>query len=220
MHMIPRLCCQITFTVKERNTRRIKLIIHNVQMNSSNSKNNLGNALGEGRLHSPTIASELLVDHKSEDAHHGGTAVVQLDGALGQLGLLVEGVPAEVDGAVAEVTWEISGCGAIGGVLHHTELEGTNEENNLDKARSGDGIRAVDGGPAVGEGVEGVSRVVDVTREVGAGAGDEVAQEGELGDASVLDLDETEAVELLLVGAIEQAEGIKEAERGWVLENE
>jgi hypothetical protein len=55
---------------------------------------------------------------------------------------------------------------------------------------------------------------------VGAGAGDEVAQEGELGDASVLDLDETEAVELLLVGAIEQAEGIKEAERGWVLENE
>ena len=46
---------------------------------------------------------DLLVDHKSEDAHHGGTAVVELDGALGELGLLVEGVPAEVDGAIAEV---------------------------------------------------------------------------------------------------------------------
>ena len=154
------------------------------------------------------------MDHKSKNAHHGGTAVVQLDSALGQLGLRVEGVPAEVDGAVAEVTWEISGGGAIGGVLHHTKLEGANEENNLGKARSGDGIRAIDGGPAVGEGVERVPRVVDVAREVDTGAGDDVSQEGDLGNASVLDLDVTEAVESLLVGAIKQAEGIEEAERG------
>jgi len=100
------------------------------------------------------------------------------------------------------------------GVLHHTELEGANEENNLGKARSGDGIRAIDGGPAVGEGVERVSRVVDVAREVDTGAGDDVSQEGELGNASVLDLDVTEAVESLLVGAIKQAEGVEEAERG------
>ena len=136
-------------------------------MNSSNSKKNLGNTLGERRLHTSNyreLASELLMDHESEDSHHGGTTVVQLDGALGELGLLVEGVPAEVEGSVAVVTWEISGCGAIGGVLHHTKLEGTNEENNLGKARSGDGIRAVDGGPAVGEGGEGVSQVVDVAR--------------------------------------------------------
>ena len=46
------------------------------------------------------------------------------------------------------------------------------------------------------------------------GTGDDVAQEGKLGDASVLYLDVTEAVESLLVGAIEQAEGIEEAERG------
>jgi len=44
--------------------------------------------------------------------------------------------------------------------------------------------------------------------------GDDVAQEGKLGDASVFYLDVTEAVESLLVGAIEQAEGIEEAERG------
>ena len=113
--------------------------------------------MGERRLHTYNyreLASELLMDHKSKDSHHGGTTVVQLNGALGELGVLVKGVTAEVEGSVALVTWEISGCGAIGGVLHHTKLEGTNEENNLGKARSGDGIRAEEGGPAVGEGVE------------------------------------------------------------------
>jgi hypothetical protein len=49
---------------------------------------------------------------------------------------------------------------------------------------------------------------------VDTGTGDDVAQEGKLGDASVLYLDVMEAVESLLVGAIKQAKGIEEAERG------
>ena len=53
------------------------------------------------------------MDHKAKDAHHGGTAVVELDGTLGKLGLLVEGVPAEVKGAVAEVTGEITGSAPL-----------------------------------------------------------------------------------------------------------
>jgi len=48
------------------------------------------------------------VHHEAKDAHHGGTAVVELDAALGKLGLLVEGVPAEVEGAVAEISGELS----------------------------------------------------------------------------------------------------------------
>ena len=49
-------------------------------------------------------------------------------------------------------------------------------------------------GDAVGVGVEGMSGVVDVTGEVDSGAGHDLAQEeGELGDASMLDLDVTEA---------------------------
>jgi hypothetical protein len=114
------------------------------------------------------------VDHKSKDAHHGSAAVVQLYGALGQLGLRVQEVPPKADGAILEVTWEISRGGAIGGVLHHTKLKGTNKQNNLGKARSGDGIRPVDGGPAAGEGVERVSQIVNVFREVDAGTGDEL----------------------------------------------
>ena len=46
--------------------------------------------------------------HEAEDAHHGGPAVVELDGALAELGVLGEGVPAEVEGTVAEISGELS----------------------------------------------------------------------------------------------------------------
>jgi hypothetical protein len=42
------------------------------------------------------------------------------------------------------------GGGAVVGVLHDAELKGTNKENNLGEARSGDGIGAIDCGPAIG----------------------------------------------------------------------
>jgi len=121
---------------------------------------------------------ELLVDHEAEDAHHGGTAVVELDGALAELGLLIKGVPAEVKGTVAEVTGEFTGLGTVGGVLHDEELEEANEGDDLEETGLGDGVGAKDGGDAVGEGVEGVTGVVDVARKVDAVAGDDLAEEG------------------------------------------
>ena len=157
---------------------------------------------------------ELLVDHEAEDAHHGGTAVVELDGALGELGLLIEGVPAEVEGTVAEVTGEFTGLGTVGGVLHDEELEEADEGDDLEEALLGDGVGALDGGEAVGEGVEAVTGAVDGAIEVDAVAGDDLAEEGKLTDAAVLDLDVTEAVEALLVGILEEAEGVEEAKRG------
>jgi hypothetical protein len=33
--------------------------------------------------------SELVVNHKSQQSHHGGTALVELDGTLLKLGLLI-----------------------------------------------------------------------------------------------------------------------------------
>jgi len=168
-------------------------------------------------LHGPDdreLPTELLVYHEPEDAHHRSAALVQLDGALGELGLLVEGVPPEVDGAVAEIPGEIPRRCAVGGVLHDPELERTDEEDDLREALPGDGVRPVDRGPPVGERGEGVTGVVDVPREVDAGAGDDVPEERELRDAPVLDLDVPEAVEPLLVGVVEQAEGIEEPEGG------
>ncbi len=59
-----------------------------------------------------------------------------------------------------------------------------------------------------------MSRAVDVPRKVNAGGGNDVTQEGELGDASVLDLVVMKAVDSLLVGTIEQAKRIEVAKQG------
>ena len=151
------------------------------------------------------------MDHESKDTHHGGTAVVELDGTLGELGLLVKGVPAEVEGAVPEVTDELV-SGSLD-VLHDAKLENTDEGDDLGKSGSRDGVRSVDGGPAVGERVERVSGLVDASAEVDSGAGDDVSEEGKLGDTSVLDLDVSEALESLLVGVVKEAKRIEESER-------
>jgi len=49
----------------------------------------------------PDGDAELFVDHEAEDAHLGSAAVVEFDGALAELDLRAELVPAEVEGAVA-----------------------------------------------------------------------------------------------------------------------
>jgi hypothetical protein len=59
-----------------------------------------------------------------------------------------------------------------------------------------------------------VAAPVDVPGEVEAGAGGDLAEEGKLGDLAVLELDVAEAVEGLLVGPVEEAEGIVELEGG------
>ena len=151
------------------------------------------------------------MDHEAKDAHHGGTAVVELDGTLGKLGLLIEGIPAEVEGAVAEIAGEL---GLAGDVLHDEELEDANEGDNLEEALLGDGVGAVDGGKTVGEGIEGITGGVDAARKVDAVAGDDLAEEGKLTDTAVLDLNVTEAVEALLVGILKEAEGVKETKGG------
>ncbi|KAL7548381.1 hypothetical protein ACHAWF_014191, partial [Thalassiosira exigua] len=157
--------------------------------------------------------NDLLVDHEPEDAEHGGAAVVELDGALLELGLLIKVVPAEVDVAVAEVA-DVLVAGS-GHIAHEAALEPSDQADDLALAVEGDGIGADEGGDSVGEGVEGVSGVVDVSGEVDSGAGHDLAEEGELGDAAVLDLHVTEAVEALLGHvAAEHAEGVEEAERG------
>ncbi len=56
--------------------------------------------------------------------------------------------------------------------------------------------------------------VVDVSRKMESSTGDDLSQEGKLGDAAVLELDESKTVEALLVGTIEQAEGVEEAKGG------
>jgi hypothetical protein len=44
--------------------------------------------------------TELFVDHKGKDTHHGGTALVELNGTLLELSFGIERVPAKVNGAI------------------------------------------------------------------------------------------------------------------------
>ncbi len=114
--------------------------------------------------------SQLLVDHEAEDAHHRRAALVELDSPLLQLPLLGLLRPAEVE-PVAEVPPEFRLAGDIG---HDGNLVEGEKRQDLEEAGGGDGVRAIDGGEAVGEASEGVALEVDVPGEVSARAGDEV----------------------------------------------
>jgi hypothetical protein len=149
--------------------------------------------------------AELFVDHKGKDSHLGGTALVELDGTLLELGLLIEGVPSVVDGSVTEVSGEF---GFTGDVLHDRGLEDSNEKEELHKATSGD---LLEGGETVGDGRKGLSGVVDGSRKTDAGFLDKVSNNGKHRHTSVLDLDAAETVELLLVTIGDKAKGIKES---------
>ena len=151
--------------------------------------------------------AQLFVDHKGKDTHLGGTSVVELDGTLLKLGLFIEGVPAEVDGIITEVTNEFA---VAGQVTHDRGLEDSNKEEELDKSTSGDGR---EGGKSVGDVSEGGTREVDVSRKTDTGLSNEVSDNSKHGDTSVLELHKSEAVELLLVTIGDKSEGIEESER-------
>ena len=165
---------------------------------------------GGARRQDVKHVAELVVDHEAEEAHLRGAAVVELDGALGLLGLLVEGVPAEVNGTVAEIARELARLGAVGRVLHHEKLEEAHESEDLEGARH----RHLGGASPAGlNGREGGARVVDVTREAHARGSGEEARHAEHANAAVLELHVPEAVEALLVGVVEEAERVPAAER-------
>eukprot|EP00804_Cyclotella_cryptica_P028180 CCRYP_011040-RA/>CCRYP_011040-RA protein AED:0.21 eAED:0.21 QI:386/-1/0/1/-1/1/1/0/192 len=152
------------------------------------------------------------MDHESKNTHHGSTAVVELNGTLLELGLLIERVPAEVDVSVTEVSNML--VASSGNIAHEGALKDANESNDLDKSSSGDGVGAKESGDTIGERVERVTSIVDGSWEVDASTGHNLSEEGELGDAAMLDLDVTETVEALL-GAVtrEHSEGIEESKR-------
>ncbi|KAL7498620.1 hypothetical protein ACHAWT_007794, partial [Skeletonema menzelii] len=140
--------------------------------------NNLLKVANDGKVGIISKRLDLLVDHKSEDSEHSSTAVVQLNGTLLKLGLFIEVIPAEVNVSVTEVSNVlVSGSGNI---THEGNLQQSNEGDDLALSLEGDGIRSDQGGNTVGEGVEGVSGVVNVSGEVDSGTGGDLAKEGKL----------------------------------------
>ena len=99
-------------------------------------------------------------------------------------------------------------------VLHDERLEDADQQEDLCEAGAGDGVGPDDGGRPVGKGVEAVPVQVDAARQVEAGARREVADEGEHGDAPVLELHIAEPLELLPVAVRAEVERVVEAEGG------
>ncbi len=151
--------------------------------------------------------SQLLVDHEGQDSHHGGTSVVELDGSLLQLGVLIEGVPSVVKGSVAEVTREF---GFSGNILHDGKLQKTDQGNNLANTGSSN---VVEGGESVADTTEGKSLVVDISRETDPGFSDKVSEDGKHGDTSVLKFDVSKTGELFFVTIGNKSKRIEESKR-------
>jgi hypothetical protein len=101
-----------------------------------------------------------------QDSHLGGTALVELDGTLLELGLFIEGVPAEVD--------SVTGANSPKPVTSNmTDDSRTQQRKKLDKASSGD---LLEGGKTVGDGRKGLS---ESRSEDGCQLLDKVSNNGE-----------------------------------------
>ena len=146
------------------------------------------------------LALKDVVDHDAKDAHHSGTAVVELNIELAGLLLGVLDVSAEVSDAVVTVV--------LGGG-HPGELDKGEEGEDLGETGGGDGADAVNTVGDVGELEVGGGGKVSV--ELDVVVVDDGAEDGSHGDAAVLALDGTTTLEGLGL-SLEPAEGIVDAE--------
>ena len=153
------------------------------------------------------------MDHDGEDTHLSGTSLVELNGTLSELGLLVKAIPSEVNESIAEVTNEL--VSGSWDVLHHSVFEEEDEGKDLVKASIGDGSK---GSKASWDVLEGGSVVADLAWKANTSLSDKVANDGKHGDTSVLDLDVTETVETFLATVFDKAKRIVQAK--WLLGTE
>ena len=152
------------------------------------------------------------MDHETEDSHHGGTSVVELDGTLGELLFLIEGVPSVVDGSGSEVTNELS----FSRVVTHDEFEDEDKGEKLDPSSLRDGSQ---GTGSRRNGGEAGSLEVNVSGKTDSGVLGDESEEGKHGDTSVLDFGVSELLESLLGSVVEHTERIVESKR-WLLWSE
>ena len=132
--------------------------------------------------------AHLLVDHETKDAHLGGTAIVELDAALGSLPLLALLVPAKVEeglllavevdlGSVAEIAGELGLVSVNLGGVAVDHLHGRPGEEHLDPNLEREGAPGVEsGGNVLGSG------------EADASGSGEVSDDGKHCNAAVLQI--------------------------------
>jgi hypothetical protein len=151
------------------------------------------------------------VDHEAKKTHLGGTALVELDGTLLELGLFIKGVPAKVDGTVAEVTREFGSAT----VVTHDEFQRQDEGKDLTDSLLGDGSQC---GSARGDIAERKTRVVDIAWQTDTSVRSKEASDGKHGDSAVLQLNKTKALETFFASVVEHSQRIEESK--WRLDTE
>ena len=151
--------------------------------------------------------TKLFMDHKSKDAHHGSTSLVQFNCTLRQLGLSIKLIPSVVDEAVAEVSDELSSSD----ILHDKNLKKSNEGEQLKKACAWNGT---DSGKSGGDVRELGTVDGDVSGKSDSSLGEEIPDDGKHGNASMLDLDESKAIEVRFVAISDKPQRIIESKRG------
>lgn len=152
------------------------------------------------------LARELFVHHESENSHHGGTAVVEFNGTLLELDLVVHASPARGE-AIAEVTLEF---GLSLEVLHDEKLQVANESNNLKQSVHRDVRQS---SKASLDGSKAGSGVVNISAQTDSGGSGDVSQHSQHSDTSVLQLNITETVESGLVLLVNQVQWVPESKR-------
>jgi hypothetical protein len=139
-----------------------------------------------------------------------GTALVELGGTLLHLGLGVEGVSAKVKGSVTQVTDEFSNSD----ILRDSKLEKTNEGDDLEMI--GRRVSSMAANPLGYQRRK--FRCSQCLLEDGFRSRRQVSGNSKHADTSVLDLDETETVELFLVTISDKAKRIEESKKSLVTE--
>jgi hypothetical protein len=150
--------------------------------------------------------AKLVVDHKGEHTHLGGTSLVELLGAEVFLGILVRRTdPADRESRGREVSRERSLS-----LLPASKLKDTAEGKDLEGTSNRDIEGSIPARSKVGElgSIGG-----NFTREVDSGFVDQISNNTKLADTSVLDLNATETVELVLVSIGDKSKRIEEAKR-------
>ncbi len=140
--------------------------------------------------------------HECEDAHLGGTAIVQL---LGAGGLLLLGGVHEAEEGDAEVP-----RGRALDLLPHLELPVSDGDEQLEQAEGRNGGKT---GETVGDAIEGGAIQINGAGQVDSSGGGNVSHDGKHGNTSVLDLSETQLVKALLISVLKEAKRIPEAKR-------
>ena len=132
------------------------------------------------------------------------TSIVEFNRTFAELFFRGECVPSEIKGSVAEVTREFSSDH----VPHDGQLENADKENDLNQTRLWHGGQ---GGETVGNILEGGSIVANVARKAPSRFLAQVSEHGQHTNATMLQLDVSQAVELGLVAVGHKAQRIVES---------